>query len=57
MDRASVETFVNRGEVSCAKFVLPKENGLSVKAQGGAVMIQSLTVWHLTSAWEAGFSD
>lgn len=51
IDTTSIETFVNRGELSFTKFVLPAENGLSVRADGGAVMIRSLTVIPLRSAW------
>ena len=51
VDRASVETFVNSGEISSTRFVLPNENGLSVKAEGGAVTLQSLTIYPLNSAW------
>lgn len=51
VDRASIETFVNRGEVSSTRFVLPHQNGLSVKAEGGDVAIRSLVVYPLKSAW------
>jgi len=54
VDRTSIETFVNEGEVSATRFVLPIESGLSVKAEGGPVVIQSLTVWPLNSAWGDG---
>jgi fructan beta-fructosidase len=54
IDRASIEAFVNRGEISSTRFVLPKENGLSVKAEGGAVTLESLTVFPLKSAWPDG---
>jgi fructan beta-fructosidase len=57
VDRASIEAFVNRGEKSSTRFVLPKENGLSVKAEGGSVTIQSLTVHRLSSAWSDGIAD
>ena len=57
LDRASIEAFVNEGEISSTRFVLPKENGLSVKAEGGSVRIKSLTVWHLNSAWTNGIGD
>ncbi len=57
MDRSSIEAFVNRGEVSTTRFVLPNENGLSVKAEGGPVTIQSLTVYPLNSAWTGGVGD
>lgn len=51
VDRASIESFVNRGEVSFTRFVLPKENGISVKAEGGAATIKSMVVYPLSSAW------
>jgi sucrose-6-phosphate hydrolase SacC (GH32 family) len=57
VDRASIETFVNRGEISSTRFVLPSENGLSIKAEGGAVNVQSLSVYLLNSAWKDGIGD
>jgi sucrose-6-phosphate hydrolase SacC (GH32 family) len=57
VDRTSIETFVNDGEISATRFVLPHENGLSVKAEGGSATIQSLTVYHLNSAWKNGIAD
>jgi levanase/fructan beta-fructosidase len=57
VDRTSIEAFVNGGEISATRFVLPKENGLSVKAEGGSVTIQSLTVYPLASAWTDGIGD
>lgn len=51
IDRTSIEAFVNGGELSVTRFVLPKENGLSVKAGNGPVTIRRLTVWPLDSAW------
>ena len=51
IDRASIEVFVNQGEISSTRFALPKESGLSVKAEGGRVTIQSLTIHPLKSAW------
>ena len=51
VDRASIETFVNQGEISSTRFVLPQENGLSVKAEGGTVHIESLIIYRLKSAW------
>ena len=53
VDRTSVEAFANDGEVSSTRYVLPKSSGLSVKAEGGPVTIQSLTVHPLNSAWPA----
>ena len=51
VDRTSVDTFVNEGELSSTRFALPKSNGLSLKAEGGPVTIQSLTLYRLNSAW------
>ena len=51
VDRTSIEAFVNEGEVSSTRYVLPKQSGLSVKAEGGAVTIQSLAIYPLSSAW------
>jgi len=57
LDRASIEAYVNEGEISSTRYVLPNENGLSVKAEGGAVTIESLTVYSLNSAWKDGVGD
>ncbi len=57
VDRTSIEVFVNGGEISSTRFVLPKDNGISVKAEGGSVTIQSLNVWPLNSAWAKGSGD
>ena len=57
VDRTSIETYVNDGEVSSTRYVLPKGNGLSVKAEGGAVTIHSLTVYPLNSAWPEEVRD
>ncbi len=51
VDRASIEAFVNRGAISSTRFILPKDKGLSVKAEGGPVTFHSLTVHQLKSAW------
>lgn len=51
VDRGSIETFANDGELSSTRFILPRENGLSIRAENGAVGIQSLTVHILNSAW------
>jgi hypothetical protein len=51
VDRTSIEVFVNHGEISCTRFVLPHENGLAAMAAGGSVTIQSLTVCPLAPAW------
>lgn len=53
VDRTSVETFANEGEVSSTRYALPKSSGLSVKAEGGGVTIHSLTVHPLKSIWQS----
>jgi hypothetical protein len=50
-------SFVNQGEISSTRFVLPSENGLSIKAEGGTVNLQSLNVYPLNSAWKDGIGD
>lgn len=57
VDRTSIETFVNQGEVSSTRYALAKASGLSVKAEGGPVTIQSLTVYPLNSAWPEKVED
>jgi len=52
VDRASIETFVNEGEVSSTRYALPKSSGLSVKAEGGAITIHSLVLYPLKSIWQ-----
>jgi fructan beta-fructosidase len=52
VDRTSIEAFVNRGEVSLTRFVLPKDNGLSVTARGGSVTLNRLVIYPLRSAWQ-----
>ena len=52
IDRASIETFLNHGELSSTRFILPRENGLSLKAEGNSVQIQFLTVHTLRSIWD-----
>ena len=51
VDRGSVETFVNHGEVSGSRFFVPTQNGLSVRAEGGTAVIDSLRVFSLDSIW------
>lgn len=57
VDRASIETFVNQGEISSTRFVLPSENGLSVKVEGGIASLLSLHIHPLNSAWKDGIGD
>jgi levanase/fructan beta-fructosidase len=51
VDRASIEAFINDGEISSTRFVLPSETGLSVRAEGGSVTIQLLDIYPLKSIW------
>ncbi len=51
VDRASIETFVNDGEVSSTRCAFLRADGLSLRADGGAVKVRSLTVYPLRSAW------
>lgn len=53
VDKASIEAFVNEGEISSTRFILPQENGLTVKAEHGQVTIKSLEIYPLQSAWPA----
>ena len=51
LDRTSVEAFVNDGEISSTRFVIPNQNGISLRAEGGPVSIQALSLHPLDSAW------
>lgn len=53
LDRTSIETFVNHGEVSSSRCILPRESSLWLKADEGPVSIRSLTIYPLRSAWPA----
>ncbi|MFT3684378.1 MAG: glycoside hydrolase family 32 protein [Phycisphaerales bacterium] len=52
VDRASVEVFVNGGELSSTRCFVPTASGISLRAEGGKVVVKSMTVWPLRSAWE-----
>ncbi len=54
VDRGSVETFVNHGEISGSRFFVPTRDGLSVRAEGGAAVIHSLHIFSLGSIWQGG---
>jgi sucrose-6-phosphate hydrolase SacC (GH32 family) len=51
VDRTSIEVFVNEGEVSSTRYVTMSQNGLSLKAEGSGVMLHSLIIHPLNSAW------
>jgi fructan beta-fructosidase len=54
IDRVSIETFINHGEISSTRSILPMRSGLSMRADGSAVKIRSLKVYPLKSAWMKG---
>lgn len=51
LDTASVEVFLNQGELSSTQFVLPKEKEVRFEAEGGTVRINELKVFPLQSSW------
>jgi fructan beta-fructosidase len=51
VDRTSIEAFANHGELSTSRCILPTENGMTVTADGGAVVLHSMTVYPMKSAW------
>jgi len=52
VDRTSIEAFANQGEVSVSRCFLPGTGGLSLRATGGLVTIESLSLFQLESAWK-----
>lgn len=52
IDTASIETFLNDGEVSLTQFALPRaENGITLRSEGGRATLRSLKLYPLRSAW------
>lgn len=51
IDRTSIEAFANQGEVSISRCFLPTNGGVSLKATGGLVTVESLSLFQLKSAW------
>lgn len=54
LDRLSIETFGNDGEVSMTNMIIPvpEAASLSLQAQGGDVFIESLKVHEVESTWK-----
>ena len=52
LDRTSVEVFVNRGELSLSRCMLPETSGLWIRAEGNEASIRSMVVHRLRSAWK-----
>jgi sucrose-6-phosphate hydrolase SacC (GH32 family) len=53
VDRVSLETFVNGGELSSTRSILPMRSGISMHADGGPVELKSLKVYPMASIWPA----
>ncbi|MCF7675660.1 MAG: glycoside hydrolase family 32 protein [Akkermansiaceae bacterium] len=51
IDRASVEVFVNHGELSITRNFRARQDGLSVTAEGSGVLIRSMAIHPLMSIW------
>lgn len=54
LDRGSIETFVNGGELSSTRYALPSRDGLFLKAVGGSVTVKSLSLTPLKSVHGKG---
>jgi sucrose-6-phosphate hydrolase SacC (GH32 family) len=52
VDRTSVETFVNGGEVSVSTCFLPTDEHLTAECVSGSVTLHSLEVFPLQSIWK-----
>lgn len=55
VDRTSLEVFGNRGTVSISSCFLPNANGtaLELYAEGGAIVVKSISVRPLASIWDS----
>lgn len=51
LDRGSVETFLNDGEVSHTRYALPREDGITIESKGGTCLVRSIQAFPLKSAW------
>ncbi|MCW1915578.1 glycoside hydrolase family 32 protein [Luteolibacter sp. GHJ8] len=51
VDRASVEAFVNEGQISCTKVLRPNAPGITLKVQGGEATVHSLKRTALKGMW------
>jgi fructan beta-fructosidase len=55
MDRTSVETFVNEGEVSVSACFLPTDERLTVECTSGSATLHTLQVFPLHSIWKGSY--
>jgi len=51
VDRTSIETFVNGGEVSVSTCYLPSDDRLTVSCTAGSAIIRTLQLYPLNSIW------
>jgi hypothetical protein len=51
VDRTSIETFINNGQLSISACYLPKDDNVRVTCTGGTAVIEKLTVFPLRSIW------
>ncbi|WP_353566465.1 glycoside hydrolase family 32 protein [Haloferula sargassicola] len=52
LDRRSLEVFVNDGEVSCTRHLIPSESGISMKVEGGPASLETIRLARLRSMWD-----
>ncbi len=52
VDRTSIEAFANDGDVSLSRCFLPANDALSLHAEGNGIIVHSLSVVMLKSAWK-----
>jgi levanase/fructan beta-fructosidase len=51
VDRASLEVFVNDGQISCTKVLRPATPATSMKAEGGGAVVHALRLTTLKGMW------
>ncbi|MCW1922909.1 glycoside hydrolase family 32 protein [Luteolibacter arcticus] len=51
VDRASLETFVNDGQISCTKVLRPTTAGITLRVEGGEATVHSLRRTALKGMW------
>lgn len=52
VDRTSIEAFANDGAISSTRFFVPNRTGITARAVGGTVTIESAQLWRLASIWK-----
>ena len=51
VDRASLEVFINDGQISCTRNLIPSDNTLSVVVEGNTATVHSVRMTPLSSLW------